>query len=132
MDKIREAVEVMSKICKEEEFTEEQRHDKSLVATNTLLNLAQSYLSTIGMPEEMPKNAKEMQDYYDGYNDCLQDCKLHFIKKMEGIEEVIRDITMNHPYCKDVKDIQRAFHDYPALELIITKAIKKLLGSSGE
>ena len=95
-DKLKEAVE----------FADELQHDHSNYDLRPLIDLAESYLSIQGFPEE--KKIKQEGCQWSavnmtnrGYNQAIKEMKLALLKKMDGIEDVIRNCNKTN----DVYDL---------------------------
>ena len=107
---------------------------------NDLINFLTKYISIAGFPEEKGILCDDKCDscgygnksifcleeqYKKHFNQALQDCKLHLLKKAEGIEEVLyEDIRYSELVSDDIAS---------DIATIIAKAIQsKLLGDSDE
>lgn len=78
-------------------------NDGSDKALQTLITLAQSYLSIEGMPEERDEERgigeesgmEYRNDKNISFNESLHLCKLAMLKKCEGLEKVIGEIRID-------------------------------------
>jgi len=130
MDKeIRDAVENIIQLA-------EQCHPvglKSREYLDTLLALAQEYLSIKGMPEEKPREIDSIQseDFlpYEYHNRCLKQCKLALMKMMSReklfpiLTNMLSDIEIRK--CEEDKDYKLC---YCNISDIVTKAINLIGG----
>ena len=72
---------------------------------HTLIDLAQRYLEIDGFPEEKEQSDLSSNPHIcfenAGYNQAIQDCKLALLKKMDGIEDIIKNCNKTN----DVYDL---------------------------
>ena len=104
---IEEAVKVLHKIISDG-FWNETVYDSHRLCR--IKDLAQRYLEIEGFPEEKT-NVCEFDPRVDigtenraerkGYNQAIQDCKLSLLKKMDGIEDIIKNCNKTN----DVYDL---------------------------
>jgi len=126
---IRDAVENIIQLA-------EQCHPvglKSREYLDTLLALAQEYLSIKGMPEEKPREIDSIQseDFlpYEYHNRCLKQCKLALMKMMSReklfpiLTNMLSDIEIRK--CEEDKDYKLC---YCNISDIVTKAINLIGG----